>query len=69
MSTDNLLLIVYSTFAIFYFPILLWQFSWSKPWDYAKNQDFFGLKWKFAIWLIPIPFAQFAVLVVLFFPE
>jgi hypothetical protein len=34
-------------------------------WKYAKNQDFFGLKLKYAIWIIPIPFVGWFVLAIL----
>jgi hypothetical protein len=64
MSIDNLYTLIFSIATIVYFAILLYQFSWSTPWDYAKNQDFFGLKWKYAIWLIPLPFCVFSALVV-----
>jgi len=36
-------------------------------WNYLKNQPFFGLKLKYAVFIIPIPFLLFALLVVLHF--
>lgn len=34
-------------------------------WDDLKDYPFFGLKLKYAIWIIPIPFLLFGLLVVL----
>lgn len=64
MSLQTLHIILISVFVISYVSIVIWLFSWSKPWSYAKNQDYFGLKWKFAIWLSPIPLSALVAFVI-----
>ena len=65
MSIYNIYALSISIFIIVYFSIIIYYFYQLRPWSYAKNQLFFGLKLKYAVFLLPIPFAQFGVLVVL----
>ena len=49
-------------YLVIYLPLFGYFYYHSRPLKLSKNLLFFGLKWKFAIFLIPMPFAQFAVL-------
>lgn len=68
INSENIIIIVIALFILIYLPMILFlRFYYLKPWSYLKNQLFFGLKVKYAVWIVPIPFGLFVPSIILNF--